>query len=321
MLVMLTTACSEGEKKSDSKLDDSVLAGVDGVQLRIEDVMRDMPIGITATDSTTFMRMYVENWVLNRLKMKRAEEVLSSSEDIERLVEGYRQSLIMRQLDQYYIDKMLDTEITDKQISAYYRAHSAAFKLDHNVVQGVVVKVPKGFRNTSTLQTAITNSAKDGNWQELDAMAEKHSLSVINMTSQWVSYSDFLSNLPTERSQTYTSLLSKSGVQQMTSDDATFYFIITEVAHKGEVAPIECVEDDIRRRLYTERRADIVKQYEMELKREGIHSGRVTVIDTLLMESMGYTPKDKSNTSDIPTAVESIDEDIPLVDVNIENED
>ena len=99
MLVILTSACSEAEKKSDSKLDDSVIAVVDGVQLRIEDVMRDMPTGITATDSTTFMRMYVENWVLNRLKIKRAEEVLSSSDDIERLVEGYRQSLIMRQLD------------------------------------------------------------------------------------------------------------------------------------------------------------------------------------------------------------------------------
>ena len=290
MLVMLTTACSEGEKKSDSKLDDSVIAVVDGVQLRIEDVMRDMPIGITATDSTTFMRMYVENWVLNRLKMKRAEEVLSSSEDIERLVEGYRQSLIMRQLDQYYIDKMLDTEITDKQISAYYRAHSAAFKLDHNVVQGVVVKVPKGFRNTSTLQTAITNSAKDGNWQELDAMAEKHSLSVINMTSQWVSYSDFLSNLPTERSRTYNDLITKTAVQQMTSDDAVFYFIITNRALKGELAPLASVESDIRRRLYAERRDEIVAEYEAELKRESIEEGRVTLRDEALLKAMGYTP-------------------------------
>lgn len=290
MLVLLTTACSEGGKKSDSKLDDNVIAVVDGVQLRIEDVMRDMPTGITATDSTTFMRMYVENWVLKQLKMKRAKEVLSSSDDIERLVEGYRQSLIMRQLDQYYIDKMLDTEITDKQISAYYRAHSAAFKLDHNVVQGVVVKVPKGFRNTSTLQTAITNSAKEGNWQELDALAEKHSLSVVNMTAQWVSYSDFLSNLPTERSRTYNDLITKTSVQQMTSDDAIFYFIITNRALKGQIAPLASVESDIRRRLYAERRDEIVEEYETELKRESVEEGRVTLRDEALLKAMGYTP-------------------------------
>ena len=314
LLVMLTSACSEAEKKSDSKLDDSVIAVVDGVQLRIEDVMRDMPTGITATDSTTFMRMYVENWVLNRLKIKRAEEVLSSSDDIERLVEGYRQSLIMRQLDQYYIDKMLDTEITDKQISAYYRAHSAAFKLDHNVVQGVVVKVPKGFRNTSTLQTAITNSAKDGNWQELDAMAEKHSLSVINMTSQWVSYSDFLSNLPTERSRTYNDLITKTSVQQMTTDDAIFYFIITNRALKGELAPLASVESDIRRRLYAERCDEIVAEYEAELKRESVEEGRVTLRDEVLLNAMGYT----TQTAESATTVESNIEEVITEEVIIE---
>lgn len=314
MLVMLTSACSEAEKKSDSKLDDSVIAVVDGVQLRIEDVMRDMPTGITATDSTTFMRMYVENWVLNRLKIKRAEEVLPSSDDIERLVEGYRQSLIMRQLDQYYIDKMLDTEITDKQISAYYRAHSAAFKLDHNVVQGVVVKVPKGFRNTSTLQTAITNSAKDGNWQELDAMAEKHSLSVINMTSQWVSYSDFLSNLPTERSRTYNDLITKTSVQQMTTDDAVFYFIITNRALKGELAPLASVESDIRRRLYAERCDEIVAEYEAELKRESVEEGRVTLRDEILLKAMGYTPP----TAESETTIESNVEEVITEEIIIE---
>jgi hypothetical protein len=234
--------------------------------------------------------MYVENWVLNQLKMKRAEEVLSTSDDIERLVEGYRQSLMMRQLDQYYIDKTLDTEITDKQIAAYYRANSAAFRLDHNVVKGVVVKVPKTFRNTTTLTTAIKNSAKAEDWAEVDALAEKHSLSVANMTSQWVSYSDFLSNLPTERSRSYKDLIAKSDVQQMTSDDAIFYFIITDRALKGEIAPMASVESDIRRRLYAERRADVVADYEAELKRESVEEGRVMVRDEAILKSLSYTP-------------------------------
>jgi hypothetical protein len=258
--------------------------------------------------------MYVDNWVLNRLKMKRAEEVLTSSEDIERLVEGYRQSLMMRQLDQYYIDKMLDVEITDKQISAYYRAHSAAFKLDHNVVQGVVVKVPKTFRNITTLTTAIKNSAKAEDWAELEALAEKHSLSVTNMTSQWVSYSDFLSNLPTERSRTYNDLISKSTVQQMSSDDALFYFIITDRALKGELAPIASVESDIRRRLYAERRDEVVKEYEAELKRKSVEEGRIMLRDEALLKSMSYNPADVEPTAaPVRDAEEHIEEEDVII--------
>ena len=311
-------SCSQEQKGSSTVLDEDVIAVVDGVELRVADVMRDMPVGITGTDSTTFMRMYVDNWVLNRLKMKRAEEVLTSSEDIERLVEGYRQTLMMRQLDQYYIDKSLDVEITDKQIAAYYRANSAAFKLDHNVVQGVVVKVPKGFRNTTTLTTAIQNSAKAKDWQELEALAEKHSLIVTNMASQWVSYSDFLSNLPTERTRSYNDLISKSTVQQMSSDDANFYFIITNRALKGEIAPMASVESDIRRRLYAERRADIIEEYEAELKRQSIADGRVLVLDEVLLKSMSYTPEDNTKSvTMVRDAEETIEED-DIIITNIE---
>lgn len=310
--MMLTTACTEGDTKSTSQLDDDVIAVVDGKALRINDVKRDMPTGITEADSITFMRMYVENWVLNQLKMKRAEEVLSTSDDIERLVEGYRQSLMMRQLDQYYIDKRLDTEITDKQIAAYYRANSAAFRLDHNVVKGVVVKVPKTFRNTTTLTTAIKNSAKAEDWAELDALAEKHSLNVANMTAQWVSYSDFLSNLPTERTRSYNDLITKTTVQQMTSDDAIFHFIITDRALKGEIAPMESVESDIRRRLYAERRAEVVAEYEAELKRQSVEEGRVMVRDEALLKSMSYTPAVTEEIT-IRDAEETIAEEEPII--------
>ncbi len=292
IIATVAISCSVSDNDGNKQYDEDVIAAVDGIELRIDDVMRDMPAGITGADSVTFMRMYVDNWVLNHLKMKRAKEVLTSSEDIERLVEGYRQSLMMRQLDQYYIDKMLDMEITDKQISAYYRAHSAAFRLDHNVVQGVVVKVPKTFRNTTTLTTAMKNSAKAEDWAELDAMAEKHSLSVTNMTAQWVSYSDFLSNLPTERSRTYNDLITKSTVQQMSSDDAIFYFIITNRALKGEIAPLASVESDIRRRLYAERRDEVVKEYEAELKRTSVEEGRIMLRDEALLKSMSYNPAD-----------------------------
>ena len=307
-------ACLPYNEQADNSSQEEVVATVDDFALLRADIVRDMPQGLTGTDSITFSRMYIDNWVLNKLKMSRAEEVLSSYEkDIERLVEGYRQSLIMRQLDQYYIDRDLDTEITDKQLTSYYRANSASFKLDHNKVRGVVVKTPRSFRNTSTLSTALKRVAKSGQTEEVMALAKKHNLLVTDYSKVWVSYSDFLSNLPTVRTRTYSDLLSKSDVQHMTSDDASFYFIIVDVAHKGEIAPLECVEEDIRRRLYAERRANIVGEYEAELKREATLNGRVSTIDSVLMKSMAFTPE--SDAMPQTTEVENeeiIEEEIAL---------
>lgn len=311
-LAFVATACRHIPSNMGDSAEWDVVATVDDKRLLGSDIKRDMPKDLSSVDSVTFAKMYIENWVLNQLKMRRAEEVLSSHEaDIERLVEGYRQSLIMRQLDQYYIDSTIDLEITDKQLSAYYRANSASFKLDHDKVRGVVVKAPKNFRNTTTLNTALKGVAKRGDAEEVRALCEKHSLQFTDLTLQWVSYSDFLSNLPTERSTSYTSLLGKSGVQQMSSDGAIFYFVIIDVARKGSVAPLECVKEDIRRRLYAERRADIVGRYEAELKRDAIATGRVMLADSTLLKSMSYVPEQVVTTPEPTIEEEIIEEEIP----------
>ena len=305
-LALMVTACRNLPALMEDSVELDVVATVDNKTLLSSDIKRDMPKELSGVDSVTFAKMYIENWVLNQLKMRRAEEVLSSHQaDIERLVEGYRQSLIMRQLDQYYIDNAIDLEISDKQLSVYYRANSASFKLDHDKVRGVVVKAPKNFRNTTTLTTALKGVAKRGDAEEVRALCEKHSLQLSDLTSQWVTYTDFLSNLPTERSSSYTNLLTKSGVQQMSSDGANFYFVIVEVARKGEVAPLECVKEDIKRRLYAERRAEIVGRYEAELKRDAIASGRVMVVDSMLLRSMGYVPEQQSG---VPVEVDDTEE-------------
>lgn len=316
MVATLMTSCIEGVDFSRHD-EENTIATVDGVSLMRDELQRALPHGLEGDDSVTFARMYVDNWVLKQLKMKRAEQVLSSSsEDIERLVEGYRQSLIMRSLDQYYIDNAIDFEITDQQIISYYRSRSALFKLDHNKVRGFVVKVPRSFRNTTNLQSALKRAADSGSAEELQALVEKHSLSLVDMSGAWVSYSDFLSNLPTERSRDYSALLQKSGTQQMTADDAIFHFVIIAVARKGETAPLECVEDDIRRRLYAERRAEIVTAYEAELRREAFASGRVEISDTTAMRSMSYMPEVEAEAE-----TEIIEEEILEEDITVESAD
>lgn len=316
--LMLGVACGGYSSQTGNEDAIDVVATVDGQVLLRSDIQQVMPKGLEGADSTTFVRMYIENWVLTKLKLGRAEQVLSSHQaEIDRLVEGYRQSLIMRQLDQYYIDNGIDLEITDQQLSAYYRSNAASFKLDHNKVRGVVVKAPRNFRNVSTLTTALKGIDKRGDAEEVRALCEKHNLQFTDLTLQWVPFSDFLSHLPTERSSSYDNLLGSSNVQTMKSDDFTFYFIIVDVVRKGEVAPLDCVREDISRRLYAERRAQIVEQYEREMEREAILSGRVTMVDSVLLNSMSYQSDSiESMRTPVTEVEEHIEEDVPSVDLS-----
>ena len=263
------------------------LVTVDGATLTHDDLLRDMPKGWSGDDSVTFAKMYVDNWVLKQLKMKRAEELLPQYEEsIERLVEDYRQSLIMRQLDQYYIDNDIDHVVTEQQVVAYYRAHISEFTLNHHKVKGVVVKVPQSFRNTKTLTTALVEARKSQSVAEVMALVEKLNLDVTDMTDKWYTFSDFLGCLPTVRTNSYDHLLSNTSAQVMHSDGVTFHFIFTDVVRKGSAEPLELVEEDIQRRLYAERRADIVSDSEDDLRRSALSDERIKFYDASLEQLM-----------------------------------
>ena len=285
----MLVACSGGGAFSGGSADKRVIATVDDKELMLGEILENMPLNYSGADSATFVRMYTDNWVLDQLKLARADEVLSSHEDIDRLVEGYRQSLIMRQLDQYYVDKELDTEVTERQIMSHYRTNSSQFVLDHDKVRGVIVRVSEDFRNRTALSDAMRSISVD-DMQELTAFAEKHSLQVTDLTAEWVTFSDFLSYLPTVRTRSYNNFLNKNKVQSMRADDVVFYFVIVDVVREGELIPLECVEEDIRRMLYAERSAEIIRRYEKELKYEAIESGRVEVDDASLLDAMSHRP-------------------------------
>ena len=305
MAAMVAVACSSGDSIIGRNKNSKVVATVDDNELILEDILRDMPEGLTGADSVTFAKMYIDNWVLNHLKLARAEKVLKTQEEVNRLVEGYRQSLIMRQLDQYYLDEELDTEITDEQIKTHYKLYSQQFTIDHDKVKGIVVRVSKDFRNSSSLREALSEASKNGT-QEISAMAEKHDLQISDLTSEWVTFSDFLSYLPTVRTRNYDKLLTKGKVQSMKADDVTFYFTITDIVEKGSKAPIESVTEDIRRMIYAERRGLIIKRYEEELKREAMEQERIEIDNAEMMHALESRPKITTESIELEDVQENI---------------
>ena len=108
-------------------------------------------------------------------------------------------------------------------------------------------------------------------------VCEKNDFLLIDNRAEWVSFADFLSNLPTTRTQDYTSLLDKSGIQEMKANDARYYFDFTSVCRKGNVAPLEMVSDNIRRILLTQRRSEIIKAHEEQIVSEAVASGHALI--------------------------------------------
>ena len=306
---------------------DKVVAQVGDKKLRESDVQSIYAQAETAEDSVALLEIYVDRWVKNELKLRAAENLFRDSEEaIEAMVAEYRNSLLTRRLDQYYVDQELDTLFTEAQIEEYYNRHPSDFRLDRTIVRGRQVRVPSTFRQANKLRELMrsTSEEKLQDWRD---MCQKSNLEMQEYSS-WVDYSEFLSTLPTSRGRKYEELLKLGQLQEMRDDDGRYYFVITEIRRTGDAAPLERVRETIRRILFNQRQSEIIRAHEERIYTEALASGelRINLGDEEVVEES--SPTEVATPTAAPTAnptaaptekSEPTEKSVPTVEVDTTN--
>lgn len=280
-LALLLAACQELPRYFAGE---EVLARVGEKELVAEELRRSIPSGLSESDSSAYAHVFVDRWVRRQLKIREAEQLFSSSvADIDRQVEEYRQSLLIRKLDQFYVDRLVDTTFTAEELEAYYNSHKSDFKLDHPIVKGCVVRVPKGYRQRARLKELMALK-QEARQQDFRDICLKQEFRLDDYTTAWVDWSDFLNQLPTMRSESYDALLSKTGIQEMSDRENYYYFRIDEVRRAGDVVPLERLQQTIRRILFNGRQQQVIRDHEEQLYNASMEEGAVRL----------YTPDEEN---------------------------
>ncbi len=262
VVAVVLTACQEMPRYLAG---DTTLARVGDRELRLREVGSVVPTGLKGDDSVAYMHLYVERWVRKQLKLQEAETLFSSSEkDIDRMVEDYRQALLIRKLEQHYVDRRIDTLFRDEEIAAYYDAHKADFRLDRTLVKGRIVQFPEGYRQSLTLQER-PGAAGEARQRDFRDICDKNDFVVTDLREQWVEFAEFLSFLPTLRTQNYDSVLRSPAVQEMRDSHSHYFFQVTDVRREGEAIPLERLRPTIRRILFNQRQGEVIRAHEEEL--------------------------------------------------------
>lgn len=252
---------------------DNTLARVGRTELYQRDVQSAVPPGVSGEDSVAFVDLYIERWIKKQLKLDEAEELFSSSAaDIDRMVEEYRQALLIRKLDQLYVDRSIDTVFTEDEIAAYYKEHTADFRLERALVKGRVVRFDDGFRQSKKLLEWMGSSSAERQ-KDFRDLCEKNDFQLTDFSDTWVDFQEFLSFLPTLRSQNYDAALDKRQVQQMHDSRSLYYYQITDVRRPGDPIPLEQVRDHIRRILFNRRQSELIRRHEEELYEKAAAEG------------------------------------------------
>lgn len=232
--------------------------------------------GHTGSDSICVAEGYVEQWVRREVKMQEAQRVLADQmPEVEKMVDEYRTSLLSNRLEQRYLAGRLDTLITDSVVRAYFESHRKEFVMDRTILKGRIVRLSDKYRQSVKLFNLMGSKSAEKQQDFLD-LCKKNGFELHTFDS-WVDFSEFLSYLPVRRDKNYDYILSGDEIRQMADADSKYFIEITDVLRKGEPAPLERVEEMVRRLLYNRRRGEIVTLYNDSLYNAALVEGKIRI--------------------------------------------
>lgn len=275
--LLLSAACFTECRRITNPFEDTVIARVGKKTLHKSDLQGITPEGISGKDSIQLIETYVDSWVHKMVKEQQARKILRSSEDdIDELVDEYRNTLLARKLEQYCIDNFGgDSVYGESDYRKYYNTHREEFVLDRDMVRGRIVALPTSFRQKSKIKELVASTDSD-RIADLSAMCQKSGLTLTDF-AVWSDYADFLKALPTKRNESYQDLLSEHGTQEMTDKNVTYYFAITESKQSGEQSPYETVRDVVKWIVEKQHREAIVKWYDDSVYKAALEAKQVKI--------------------------------------------
>lgn len=256
--------CSQ-KKTNDAALQkgEIPLVTVKGKTLYADELDRALPEGLSETDSTTAANNYVKRWISEVLLYEKAKSNVSNTDEIDKLVENYRQSLTVYTYQEKLLNEILSTPNKEDELRKYYDQNIDQFKLNTYILKGLFLKVP--------INSAELNNMRK--WSQSNTPTAKESIEKASIQNaviynyfydRWTELDEITSNMPTTISNPDQFLKTTKNYEY---SDSTFVYLlhIEDFALPGSTAPFDYAKTQIKDFLINQERNQFIMQLETDL--------------------------------------------------------
>lgn len=247
--------------------------------LTMQELSKNVPDYLDATDSALWADDYVKKWVQRELLLLKAEESLKGNEkDVSDELEEYRNSLIVFRYKNELIRQKMDTIVKNTDIQKYFGEHRESFILNRNIVKAIYIKVPVSVSDPKNLKELCAS-----NDPEKQARLNEYCLSYAKaydrFNDQWVAVDLVLKNTPAFIAD-QEHFLEKTRFIESTDKEYYYIVYIRDYRLAGQSSPIEFVQNDIQNLILSKQKLEFLKQIEKDIYKEGLDNNKVKLFKT-----------------------------------------
>ncbi|MDZ4058715.1 MAG: hypothetical protein U1D64_01590, partial [Bacteroidales bacterium] len=184
-----------------------------------------------------------------------------------------RNSLLAYRYEKLYIDKRLDTLVTEEEARDYYVTNSANMTLRNSVVRGRVIKVSSKSPNLERIRSLYkANSLEE--IDELESLSYNSADRYNNFNNQWTDLSLLAREMPVDLYYCERELDNKQYIEARDSLYNYFAYVTERIAPEG-TPPFEYYLPRIREIIISRRKQNLIARLEKDLIKEALEKNLI----------------------------------------------
>lgn len=249
------------------------LVSVGKEYLYVEDVQRFYSANPSPADSARYVNEFINRWIEEALFYNVALRNVSSSREIDKLVENYRRSLVLNIYQDGLVEQQLRKDILDEEVQAFYKANSQMFEVEEPIMMGLFLRVGKGAPKLSSLRKWYKSRAIE-DLEKLDKYSLADDTQYEYFVETWQRVSDIAAKTPITDKELLQRLQRNTAIE-LTDKEYIYFVSADSIIDKGGLKPVQLVEDEIRNLLANTKKVSFIKEKKRALFDEAVEQGTI----------------------------------------------
>ncbi|KGL61204.1 hypothetical protein SAMN04487762_1870 [Polaribacter sp. Hel1_33_78] len=258
LIIYLFNSCNYFIVQEKEDKSSEIIAIVNTEKLFKEDLKNVIPQNISKDDSIVLVKSFINDWAIKQLLLHKAENnnSLEVINEINHLVNDYRESLFINNYKEMLIKQQLDTVISDVEIEDFYLKSKDNFRLNEELVKIKYLH----FDNKVVSKKEFLKLFKSEEIEDLEAL-EKQQLSFKYFQfndSIWTQLDKVLLKLPFSKEN----LLKKTKLLQKQDSIGLYLTTIKDVLVRNDIAPLSYIRPTIKQMILHKRKIELIREIE-----------------------------------------------------------
>lgn len=253
--------------------EEGLLATAANNKLYKKDIVPFFSASISKKDSIVLAKSLIEKWALKKLIIAKAEENLTQSEvdEINQLVNDYKQSLLINIYKKQLISQRLDTIVAENEVQNYYNINKENFKLKETIIRYKYLHTGNNLVNEKELEELFKSDEQE-DFEELEKQQLSFKSYNFNDTI-WQKVDKVLLKVPVSRDK----LLKNPKFLRVKNALGVYLVAVKEMRGKNTVAPYSYVKSTIKDLIIHHRKLELNREIEKIILKDAVQSNNFII--------------------------------------------